>query len=108
MAARDRMLEKNPELIFVGCHLSSLEWSVEELALFLDRFPNASVDMAARMGQLFYQTHENREKVRDFFIEYQDRITVFDVLIISAFKEDTFSKYFSNSQISNNRSDCVC
>lgn len=74
MAARDRMLEKNPELIFVGCHLASLEWSVEELALFLDRFPNASVDMAARMGQLFYQTHENREKVRDFFIEYQDRI----------------------------------
>ena len=74
MAARDRMLEKNPDLIFIGCHLASLEWSVDELGQFLDRFPNASVDMAARMGQLFYQTRENREKVRDFFIKYQDRI----------------------------------
>jgi hypothetical protein len=72
--ARDRMLAKNPDLTFIGCHLGSLEWSIDELALFLDRFPNASVDMAARMGQLFYQTAENRDKVREFFIKYQDRI----------------------------------
>lgn len=74
MAARDRMLEKNPELVFIGCHLASLEWSVDEMARFLDQFPNASMDMAARMGQLFYQTVENREKVRNFFIQYQDRL----------------------------------
>jgi predicted TIM-barrel fold metal-dependent hydrolase len=74
MAARDRMLEKNPDLIFIGCHLGSLEWSVDTLAEFLERFPNAAVDMAARMGQLFYQTHENRERVRNFFIQYQDRL----------------------------------
>ncbi|NQU88547.1 MAG: amidohydrolase family protein [Mariniphaga sp.] len=74
MAARDRMLEKNPILIFIGCHLASLEWDVEEIANFLDRFPNSAVDMAARMGQLFFQTKDNREKVRDFFIKYQDRI----------------------------------
>jgi hypothetical protein len=74
MAARDRMLEKHPELVFIGAHLASLEWSVDEMARFLDRFPNASMDMAARMGQLFYQTVENRKKVRNFFIEYQDRL----------------------------------
>jgi predicted TIM-barrel fold metal-dependent hydrolase len=74
MAARDRMLEKNPDLTFIGCHLASLEWSVDEMAAFLDRFPNAAMDMAARMGQLFYQTREDREKVRKFFIGYQDRI----------------------------------
>ncbi|MEE4285653.1 MAG: amidohydrolase family protein, partial [Mariniphaga sp.] len=74
MAARDRMLEKNPDLVFIGCHLASLEWSVDEMAAFLDRFPNASMDMAARMGQLFYQTVENRDKVRNFFINYQDRL----------------------------------
>ena len=74
MAARDRMLEKNPELVFIGCHLASIEWSVDELAGFLDRFPNAAVDMAARMGQLFYQTREDREKVRGFCIKYQDRL----------------------------------
>jgi predicted TIM-barrel fold metal-dependent hydrolase len=74
MAACDRMLEKNPDLTFIGCHLASLEWSVDEMAAFLDRFPNAAMDMAARMGQLFYQTREDREKVRSFFIDYQDRI----------------------------------
>jgi hypothetical protein len=74
IAARDRMLQKNPDLVFVGAHLGSLEWSVDELAKTLDRFPNMAVDMAARMGQLFYQTHFEREKVRAFFIKYQDRL----------------------------------
>ncbi|MFC4871944.1 amidohydrolase family protein [Negadavirga shengliensis] len=72
--ARDHMLAKHPDLRFVGAHLGSLEWNVDELAKRLDRFPNMGVDLAARMGQLFYQTVDNREKVRDFFVKYQDRI----------------------------------
>lgn len=72
--ARDRMLERNPGLTFVGAHLGSLEWSVDELAKRLDKFPNMAVDLAARMGQLFYQTAEDRNKVRNFFMKYQDRI----------------------------------
>ena len=74
IAARDRMLEKHPNITFIGAHMGSLEWSVDELAKTLDKFPNMSVDLAARMGQVFYQTIENREKVRAFFIKYQDRI----------------------------------
>ncbi len=74
VAARDRMLEKNPDLVFVGAHMGSLEWSVDELAKRLDKFPNMSIDLAARIGQVFYQTIEDREKVRDFFIKYQDRV----------------------------------
>ncbi len=74
IAARDRMLVKHPDLVFMGAHMGSLEWSVDELAKRLNKFPNMSVDLAARMGQVFYQTIENREKVRDFFIKYQDRI----------------------------------
>jgi predicted TIM-barrel fold metal-dependent hydrolase len=72
--ARDNMLAKNPDLTFVGAHMGSLEWDVDMLAKTLDRFPNMSVDLAARMGQVFYQTHFNREKVREFFIKYQDRV----------------------------------
>ena len=72
--ARDNMLAKNPDLTFVGAHLGSLEWSIDALAKTLDRFPNMAVDMAARMGQVFYQTHSDREKVREFFIKYQDRL----------------------------------
>ena len=75
MRARDAMVERHPDLIFVGMHMASLEWSVDELAKFLDRFPRASVDLAARIGQLQYQLLHNREKVEQFLINYQDRLT---------------------------------
>lgn len=74
MQARDRMLEKNKDLVFMGVHLASLEWSVDEIAKFLERFPHAVVDIAARSGQLQYQSSRDREKVRQFFIKYQDRL----------------------------------
>ncbi len=74
MAARDRMLSKHPDLIFIGAHLASLEWSVDRIAAYLDKFPNAAVDMTERMGQLYYQTVTGREKVKNFFLKYQDRI----------------------------------
>jgi hypothetical protein len=74
IAVRDRMLAKNPDLVFVACHLASLEWNVDEVASFLDRFPQAMVEVAARTGQLQLQSHQNRRKVVDFFVKYQDRI----------------------------------
>jgi hypothetical protein len=74
MTARDRMLAKNPQLQFMGAHLASLEWSVDRLAAFLDRYPNTVVDLAARMGQVQYQSNRERVKVRRFFVRYQDRL----------------------------------
>jgi Amidohydrolase len=74
MAARDRMLAAHPGLRFVGMHLASLERSVDELSSFLERFPNAMVDVAARIGQLQQQSQRDRERVRRFFIRYQDRL----------------------------------
>ncbi|CAN5167682.1 hypothetical protein BH23BAC1_BH23BAC1_22780 [soil metagenome] len=72
--ARDQMLEKHPDLKFVGAHLGSLEWSVDELAKRLDRFPNMAVDMAERISHLQFQALTDWQKVHDFFIKYQDRI----------------------------------
>ena len=72
--ARDHMLEKHPDLIFIGAHLGSLEWSVDELAKRLDKFPNMAVDMAERISHLQYQALTNWQKVHDFFIKYQDRL----------------------------------
>ena len=71
IAARDRMLEKHPGLKYVGCHLGSQEWDVDVLASSLDQFPNMSVDMAARIPHFKIQ---DRTKVRDFIIKYQDRL----------------------------------
>ena len=38
LAARDRMLEAHPRLKFDAVHLASLEWDVEKVADFLNRF----------------------------------------------------------------------
>jgi hypothetical protein len=72
--ARDHLLALHPDLKFVGCHLGSLEWSVDELAKRLDKFPNMAVDMAARICHLQYQSAKDRDKVRNFCIKYQDRL----------------------------------
>jgi len=69
--ARDRVLEKHPGLRLVGCHLGSLEFDVDELARRFEKFPNFAVDMAARVCHLQVQ---DREKVRNFCIKYQDRL----------------------------------
>ena len=74
IAARDHMLDQHPKLHFIGMHMASLERSVDELAAFLDRYPGAVVDVAARIGQIEYQSQRDREKVRRFFVKYQDRL----------------------------------
>ncbi|WP_375286649.1 amidohydrolase family protein [Sphingomonas sp.] len=74
MAARDRFVARHPKLAFDGAHMASIEWSVDELGRFLDRYPNAVVDLAARMSNLQVQSNADLEKVRAFFIRYQDRI----------------------------------
>jgi predicted TIM-barrel fold metal-dependent hydrolase len=74
LAARDRMLRAHPQLRFDGVHLASLEWDVDRVAAFLDRFPNAVVDLAARLVHLEYQAASDPDKVRRFLIRYQGRI----------------------------------
>jgi len=74
LAARDRMLRAHPQLRFDAVHLASLEWDVDRVADFLERFPNAVVDLAARLVHLEYQAASNRQKVRRFLIRYQDRV----------------------------------
>ncbi len=74
LAARDRMLSRQPEMLFDAVHLASLEWDVDEVARFLDRFPHARVDVAARLVHLQYQSVRQRAKVRRFLVRYQDRI----------------------------------
>lgn len=72
--ARDNMLEKHPNLKFVGAHLGSMEWSVDFIAEHLDRFPNMTLDLAERISHIAIQSEKDREKVINFFIKYQDRI----------------------------------
>jgi predicted TIM-barrel fold metal-dependent hydrolase len=72
--ARDNMLIKHPDLIYVGAHLGSMEWDVNEVAKRLDNFPNMMTDLAERICHLQLVAKTDREKVRNFVLNYQDRI----------------------------------
>lgn len=74
LKARDAMLANHPDLRFVGAHLASVEWSVDELAEWLDTFPNAVVDLAERVCHLQHQAAEDHKKVKEFVEAYQERI----------------------------------
>ncbi len=74
IGARDNLLERYPGISFTGAHLGSQEWSIDEVAKTLDRFPAYDVEFSARIGHLQYQAITEPEKVRDFMIKYQDRI----------------------------------
>ena len=71
--ARDWMLDKHPNLTFMGAHLGSLEWSLEELAKRLEKYPNMYVDLT-RLSNLKLHTLNDRQKTRAFFTQYQDRL----------------------------------
>lgn len=71
MLARDRMLARHTDLRVVGCHLGSMAFDVDLVADRLDRFPNFAVETSSVIGRLMDQA---RDKVRSFFLRYQDRI----------------------------------
>ena len=80
MAARDRVLARHPRLRVVGAHLGSLEYDVGQIALRLACYPNFAVDTSARLLDLAGQ---DRSKVREFFLAWQDRI-IFGTDIVAA------------------------
>ena len=71
IAARDNILEKNPGLTFIGAHMGSQSHDVDVIAERLEKYDNYYVECSARVADL---THQPKEKVREFFIKYQDRI----------------------------------
>ncbi|MCX6327739.1 MAG: amidohydrolase family protein [Bacteroidia bacterium] len=92
ISAMEGLLERNPDLIYIGAHLASLEWDVDEIAKRLDRFPNMAVDVSARLPHIFYQTSIDREKVKNFFMKYQNRILYGTDIGDRGGDEETFRK----------------
>jgi hypothetical protein len=71
LQARDHLIALHPTLRVVGAHFGSMENHLPDLAERLDRYPNFAVDTAARVVDL---TIQPRDRVRAFFVKYQDRI----------------------------------
>jgi predicted TIM-barrel fold metal-dependent hydrolase len=73
IAAGDRMLAKHPRLRVVACHYGSLYFDLNVLADLFDAFPNlAAENCALPRSRLLHG--QDRSKIRDFYIKYQDRI----------------------------------
>lgn len=72
--ARDRILERHPDLKFVGLHLGSLEWNLDEITKRLLQFPNFAIDLAERINHLYGHAAEDHSRVTQFFEQFQDRI----------------------------------
>lgn len=71
--SRNNMLDKNPDMKFFGAHLGSMEWSIEMMAEHLDKYPNMAYGMGHRIPHLQYLARQDRDKLRDFIIKYQDQ-----------------------------------
>lgn len=70
MAARDRVFARHPKTKFCVLHVGNDAENLGFVSQTLDRFPNTSVEMGARVGELGRQPRTSRR----FFEKYQDRI----------------------------------
>ena len=70
IAARNRAIARHPNTQFVTLHVGNFSEDLQNVGENLDRFPNMSVDIAARVGELGRQPVTSRK----FFDKYQDRI----------------------------------
>ena len=68
--ARNRVFAKHPKTQFIVLHVGNFAENLANVGENLDRFPNMSVDIAARIGELGRQPRTARK----FFEKYQDRI----------------------------------
>jgi predicted TIM-barrel fold metal-dependent hydrolase len=70
ITARNRVMARHSATQFVTLHVGNFAEDLQNVGDNLDRFPNMSVDMAARVGELGRQPVTTRK----FFDKYQDRI----------------------------------
>jgi predicted TIM-barrel fold metal-dependent hydrolase len=68
--ARDRLFARHPRTRWVALHVGHHAEDLADVARMLDRFPQVSVDIGARIGELGRQPRATRR----FFDRYQDRI----------------------------------
>jgi predicted TIM-barrel fold metal-dependent hydrolase len=70
IGAFDRLLGRHPDVTFIGAHVGCASEDLGLVSGLLERHPNLSVDIAARIGELGRQPHTARR----FFLRWSDRI----------------------------------
>jgi predicted TIM-barrel fold metal-dependent hydrolase len=70
LAAFERLVARHPGTTFVGAHVGCAAEDLGLVGRLLDEYPNLSVDIAARLGELGRQPYS----ARAFFLRHADRI----------------------------------
>lgn len=70
LEARNRVFARHPKTNFITLHVGNFAENLTHVSTSLDRFPNMSVEIGARIGELGRQPRASRR----FFDKYQDRI----------------------------------
>jgi predicted TIM-barrel fold metal-dependent hydrolase len=70
LEARNRVIGRHPRTRFVGLHVGNNPEDLADVGESLDRHPNLSIEIGARIGELGRQPRAARR----FFDRYQDRI----------------------------------
>lgn len=70
LEARNRVIARHPKTRFIGLHVGNFSENLASVSEDLESFPNMTVDIAARIGELGRQPRTARK----FFDKYQDRI----------------------------------
>jgi predicted TIM-barrel fold metal-dependent hydrolase len=70
LEARNRVFARHPRTQFIALHVGNNAENLAYVSECMDRFPNMTVELAARIGELGRQPRTSRR----FFEKYQDRI----------------------------------
>lgn len=70
LAARNRVIARNPKTIFIGAHMANNAEDLKTVSQWLEKYPNLYVEFASRIGELGRQPYTARK----FFLQYSDRI----------------------------------
>ncbi len=70
ITARNQVVERHPQTKFIGAHVANYAENLAEVSRWLDKYPNLTLDISARIAELGRQPFTARK----FFIKYQDRI----------------------------------
>lgn len=71
LEAFERVVARHPQTTFIGVHFGNAAEEPDRVARMLDTYPNYFIDIAARVPE--FGRHD-ADRMRNFFIKYQDRI----------------------------------
>jgi hypothetical protein len=70
----ERMLEKYPDRLHLGAHMGGSLEAIDLLARRLEKYPHYIIDMSATKWMVRAVAEQSAQGVRDFFVQFQDRI----------------------------------